>query len=182
MRFRPVRSTKHQTARGLYLVPDRRIPKATHAPAGRTLHLVDLENLMGGPMRGVEMLMEAVLQYQAAAHVATLDHAIIAVNPALALHAGLAWPSARLLSAPGENGADLALVAQVADRNWVAARYDRLVIGSGDGIFASEVAAFRALGVASGVVSQKCRLSRELRREATFVCFIASTDELQSVA
>ena len=32
----------------LYAVPERRIGREAYVPAGRTLHLVDLENLMNG--------------------------------------------------------------------------------------------------------------------------------------
>ncbi len=182
MCFRQIGGTQHQTARSLYLVPARRTPKAAYVPAGRTLHLVDLENLMGGPKHDVELINEAVLRYRAAAHVETSDHVVMAVNPALALAAGLAWPSARLIPGRGVDGADLALLSQVIDRHWIASRYDRVVIGSGDGIFAPVIADFRALGIATGVVTQQCRLSRHLRRIASFICFIESTDELQSVA
>jgi hypothetical protein len=143
---------------------------------------VDLENLMRGPDQGDAGLSDACAQYRDAAPVCPGDHIVVAVNPALALQAGRSWPSARLLTGRGPDGADLALLASVSDRLWTAARYDRIIIGSGDGVFAEVAADLRELGVAVGVVAPEDRLSRRLGRSATFVRALASVPSLQVVA
>lgn len=69
--------------------------------------------------------------------------------------------TARRLVRSGENGADLALL-QVLEQESVAERYDRVVLGSGDGIFAYAAAGLQAVGVDVTVVSRSDALSRRL--------------------
>lgn len=168
--------------RGLYLVPERRVARRRHLPAGRTLHLVDIENLVGGPTGALLGLAAAVARYQREAPVNVGDHVVIAANPGMALEVGTAWPTARLLAAPGKDGADLALLGEVADVVNVAERYDRVVIGSGDGIFADAAEQLRVLGLAVGVVAPFNGLSPRLYRRASFVRLMTPTPNLQIVA
>jgi hypothetical protein len=141
---------------------------------GRTLHLVDLENLMRGPRQPVAEMSASSVGYRSLAPVNDGDHVIVAVNPSIAMDARRVWPGARMLVGFGPHGADLQLLDAIADREWVAARFDRVVVGSGDGIFAPAVIELRQLGIAIGVVSQYDRLSRHLRRTATFVRLLRS--------
>ncbi len=165
-------SEAETTRSGLYLVPSRSFPRFDHAPAGRTLHLLDVENLMGGPRRGRAAPTAAVAAYREAAGVQPFDHVIVAVNHAIAVDAGVSCPGARLLTAGGQNGADLALLAQVADVRRTAALYDRVVVGSGDGIFADALHDLKSFGIPVGVVSLKRCLSLSLARVASFVRFV----------
>ena len=57
----------------------------------------------------------------------------------------------------------------VKDTGWVAARYDLIVVGSGDGIFEVVVRKFRPCGLAVGVVSRRGSLSCVLGATASFV-------------
>ena len=158
--------------RRLYGVPERRIPREKHVPAGRSLHLVDIENLMGGPRGGPAALLRAVSDYREAAPVVVGDHVVVGTNPQLGVVAHASWPSARLVIRGGPNGADMALLAEVENDRWVAARYDRIVVGSGDGVFAEVARTFRRYGLAVGVVSREQSLSYVLARAATFVRFL----------
>jgi len=177
------RTSEADTTRsGLYLVPTRTTPRCQHAPAGRTLHLLDVENLMGGPRRGRAAPAAAVTAYCAAAEVQPFDHIIVAVNHAIAVDTGVSCPGARLLAAGGRDGADLALLAQVADVRRTAALYDRVVVGSGDGIFADTLYALKSFGIPVGVVSVQRFLSLSLARAATFVRFLPEPSLLQLVS
>lgn len=169
MRLSAAGLTAVGNSRSLYLVPDREVPRASYVPVARALHLVDLENLMCGPCQPVGVLRNAVALYRELAPVHREDHVIIAVNPALALEAGLAWPAAQLRIGRGPHGADHELLAAIDDRAWVAARFDRIIVGSGDGIFSAALKDLRQLGIATGVVAPGSSLSRDLRRSATFV-------------
>ncbi|WP_373065396.1 NYN domain-containing protein [Gemmatimonas sp.] len=166
----------------LYLVPERRVPRASHAPAGRTLHLLDLENLAGGPKVAQSELDAAVAMYREAAALSHHDLVVVAVNPALAVAAGRTCSGARVVVRGGPNGADEALLSVVADREWVAARFDRVVIGSGDGIFTELANDLRALGIAVGVIAQAVRVSSRLARAATFVRLFHSDHMLAGAA
>jgi len=109
-------------------------PLESFVPAGRALHLIDIENLMGGPQAGRDAIPLATEGYLATVSMMPDDLIVVATNPHLWLPAKLAWPGALVLSARGRDGADRALISQVADVERIASRFDRLVIGSGDGI------------------------------------------------
>ena len=140
-----------------------------HVPAGRALHIVDLENLMGGPMAGFLPMAKAAAAYYEAVSVGEDDHLVVAVNPCLALDAHDCFPSALLRVRGGHDGADLALLEAIDDAQFVCSRYTRLIVGSGDGIFASAMLRLRLWGLLVGVVSRKCSLSASLRDSASFV-------------
>jgi hypothetical protein len=137
-------------------------------PVGRTLHLVDIENLCGGPFATLEQLEPSVDAYRRAVAVRPGDHVVIACNRGLLLEAGLAWPGARLRVGNGPDGADLALL-DAAVPDYVASRYDRVVIGSGDGIFADRAHELRSAGLVVAVVSRRESLSARLADVAQLV-------------
>jgi hypothetical protein len=168
--------------RGLYVVPDRVVERASHVPPGRTLHLVDVENLMGGPFAGGNAMRESSRRYREAANVGLRDHVVIGCNPALALEAACNWPGKLLVAGRGPDGADLALLEQARDARWVAQRFDRVVIGSGDGIFCDMAAALRSYGVAVGVVAVEGSLSHSLARTAHFIRVLPGPQKLDVVA
>ena len=156
----------------LYEVPRRRIPRAKHVPPGRALHLVDLENLMGGPHAGLVVMRGAIAHYQDAASVTDGDHIVVGVNPVLLPITKAVWPSPRIEPGWGPDGADLALLRWVEDDRFIGARYDRIVVGSGDGIFQGMVKKFRSHGLPVGVVSRKRSLSNALGCAATYVSLL----------
>lgn len=138
---------------------DRRLPD------GRTLHLVDVENLMGGALNGFTSVGSALDDYESAAGLREGDHMVIAAHPAIAFLAKLSRPGRSIRPAHGKDGADFALLrdADVAD---LARRYDRVVVGSGDGIFAETVSRLVAAGVRVQVVSRPRSLAFQLRLAA----------------
>lgn len=164
-----VHTVGRRSDRNLYAVPERRVPRAAFVPAGRSLHLVDVENLMAGPELGDTVLREALVGYRTSAPVSDGDHVIIGANPQLGLAAKTAWPGARLVVRGGPDGADIALLEAVRDVDFIAARYDQIVVGSGDGVFEVVVREFRSRGLAVGVVSLRRGLSYALGTSASFV-------------
>lgn len=155
--------------RGIYVVPERRTPLASHVPADRTLHLIDLENLAGGEFNDAGALRRTWASYQEVVPIRSGDHVILASNPAIGLEAGLLYPQGLLKVRHGPDGADLALLDEVRDRGWIASRFHRVVIGSGDGIFLGLLNDLRRHGVATGVVSLGNGLSWQLSNAAHFV-------------
>ena len=159
--------------RVLYVVPERRIPRLPYAPS-RTLHLLDIENLMCGPMAGSDAIAMTVDAYRTAVPFGPSDYVIAAANPHIVADVVSAIPTALLRIGYGKDGADIALLAEVADVNWIARRYDRVVIGSGDGIFLGVARRLRNLGVAVGVVGVQGRVALGLRETAHFIRYIDS--------
>src|SRR3954453_23319474 len=128
----------------------------------RTLHLVDIENLVGDPMAPAAVVLDVLDRYLDLAGYCDGDHVVIAANPALMARVAFDLPvPCNVHAARGEHGADLVLLAQV-EPNRIAARYDRLVVGSGDGAFADVALAVRDLDTPVVVVARSGCMSNRL--------------------
>jgi hypothetical protein len=130
----------------------------------RTLHLVDLENLVGDPRANGATALATFDSYLELAHWHHDDHVILASNPAFISRVMYDLPvPASVHCARGADGADVMLLS-LAPTELVTKRYVRLVIGSGDGIFAARAATVRERGVGVDVVARadgcSCRLHR----------------------
>jgi hypothetical protein len=92
------------------------------------------------------------------------DHVIVASNPWLISDVAFDIAVAcNVHAVHGSEGADTMLLS-LSPVDFVARRYDRLVIGSGDGAFASRAASVRQSGVAVQVVARSDGCSKRLRR------------------
>src|SRR6266496_2561361 len=132
--------------------------KAVGDRAGRILHLIDLENLVGSADFSREEAARVHRGYVQVAPFGAVGQVILATSHHAAAAAWFGWPAtARRLVRSGQNGADLALLHVLACES-VATRFDRAVIGSGDGIFAHEAARLQAAGVAVTVVTLQAAL------------------------
>ncbi len=129
----------------------------------RTLHLVDLENLVGDPMAGKAEALGALDQYLDLADYRRGDQVIIAANPGMICEVGFDIPvPCNQHAARGKDGADLVLLSHI-EPSQVAVRFDRLVIGSGDGEFADTAIAVRDCGAPVLVVTRRRSLSNRLQ-------------------
>ena len=131
-------------------------------PGPRSVHLVDIENLAGHTAFDAAEVARIAAEFHRTAVVASYDHVIVASSHFTAPPTWLGIPNARRLVRSGANGADLALL-QVIDTEDLPRRFDRVVVGSGDGIFSEPVARLQAAGCAVTVVSRRGALSRQLR-------------------
>ncbi len=116
----------------------------------RTLHLIDLENLIANPGLLRELMFESGSE--------------CALRPVR-----------------GQDAADLYLLAG-APPEWVAKRFGRVVIGSGDHIFATRARMIRNLGVQVTVVSRSDSLSGALQGQGFSIRLFESTTARQEVA
>jgi len=148
-------------------------PLESFVPTGRALHLIDIENLIGGPQAGWDAIPLATEGYLATVSMMPDDLIVVATNPHLWLPAKLAWPGALVLSGHGKDGADKELISQVVDIERTASHFERLVIGSGDGIFEAVARDYTMVGIPVEVVSRRDALSGGLRGEATGVTLLA---------
>lgn len=135
---------------------------------GRTLHVIDVENLAGTAWMTAEEAGWVVQRYRAAVGVADNDLGVIGCNPGAAYDVKPAWPDALLRVRAGENGADLALLADL-DTADVARRFARVVLASGDHIFATAAWALRRAGVVVAVAVGRGALASDLRRVASAI-------------
>ncbi len=133
-------------------------------PSNRTLHLVDLENLVGDPFAPADVVLSTFDRYLDIAEWQPGDHLIVASNPGLMRKVVFDFPvPCSKHNACGRDGADRQLLS-LAPAHHVARRYARLVVGSGDGIFAARAQSARDLGARVLVVARADGCSYRLRR------------------
>ena len=130
----------------------------------RSLHLVDVENLLQNPFcEDVGYIKMTISDYKIASGWQVGDQVLVAANRWLCktLAFSLQTWNCRLFTAEGPDGADLRLLKEGSQEKFLA-RFDQLVIGSGDGIFADVLTLGRKLGLKSVTVSQSSSLSAKL--------------------
>jgi len=133
----------------------------------RTMVLVDLENLCGS---GDPSAIECHWAQNLVATVADDREAqvVVAVSHHAAPVAMFSWQGGRVVLRSGQDGADLALLEVIRDEG-VAERFGRVVLGSGDGIFATAVAELVEHGLVVDVVAPEHSIASSLARVATGV-------------
>lgn len=134
--------------------------------AGRQLHVLDVENLMGGTHFTAAEVSRLRTRYTTLISVAPMAQVVVGASAGQsALAAGVGWTGAGLRMRFGRDGADLALLA-LLEREKVADRFEEVFIASGDGIFAPVAAQLAAQGAMVTVVSRREALARVLRLAA----------------
>lgn len=139
---------------------------ATQLLKKRTVHLVDLENIVGSGDISAAAADHARAVYLASGLVATDDHVIVGISHHNLMAAGLAWSAARHVVRSGPNGADLAL-KDVMVTEHLEQRFGACILLTGDGGFAHSTAALINHGLPVGVVEPKGRLASTLRLAAS---------------
>ena len=137
----------------------------------RALHLVDIENLAGAAVPSLDLVTEVQVRYLACLGFGADDQVVLAASHLGLLNAGLGWPHARYRVRSGKDGADLELIDVLEHEN-VAARFSRVVIGSGDGLFGAAAARLASRGVYVTVVSRRDSLAQGLARVARDVVYL----------
>ena len=151
----------------------------------RRLVLADVENLLGCEPRHAnsalfELAIEALLDR--IGYRVGVDQLVIGAGPLSAVKVfGVRVPH-RLVVRRGPSGADRALVDAIADHCHVAARYDEVVVASGDHEFTSTVAGCSAHGLRTTVVGRGGSISRELAGVADEVVEVPSAQHLVGLA
>jgi hypothetical protein len=136
----------------------------------RTLHLLDVENLTSSCNCTVERVSATASEYLDLFPSTQKDLFVLATSVKNALPGWFGWPtSAQRLMQSGENGADLALIE--------AYRFQRVVIGSGDGIFTELATQLIDLGCFVTVVSRPKCLSRRLSLAVQSVLFLSEIED-----
>jgi hypothetical protein len=125
-----------------------------------TLHLIDAENLAGDPYARRDTTLEVLLKFSRIADYSDGDLAYLAGNRYLLDPVIFDLPlTARSRHASGPDGADKVLLAD-APTDWVCRRFRRLVVGSGDHIFAGLAEAALRAGLAVTIVGRPGGIAR----------------------
>jgi len=146
-----------------------------HINANRTLVLTDIENIHGGTDFTVEDVCLTRRLITSAVALPRDAHVVVAASSGQGLvTAGLGWPDARRVWLAGHDGADLAL-ADVALNEDVVVRFNKVVICSGDGLFAVVARYLQVAGLEVVVVSRPKSLSRALADAAENVVLLSAS-------
>lgn len=147
----------------------------------RTLHLLDVENLVAGRVAG-DAVRTMWNEFVDTVDARWEDHSTVAVSNRNATAAFLALPAGvrRVVGADEPDGADLALIDSV-DVDWVAGRFGRVAIGSGDHIFAALAGELRHRGLEVVQVIGGGRCSTELYRVCTGHLYLPRTRHAAAV-
>ena len=159
----------------------KRVVPVARRGKNRTLHLVDIENLVGEPVAWTDKNVEAVFfEYLQEANWQPGDSLVVASNPGLMgrLAFNLSAIPHRSLCATGPDAADNLLINAVPTE--IADRYGRIVVGSGDHAFTQLLTGLQ--GHASTLVVYGVgRISWELYRSAEHVIRLPSGQTTRSV-
>jgi hypothetical protein len=137
----------------------------------RAMHLIDIENLTGSALPSLADAAHVRAIYRKHVGVGPSDHVVVACSHLAFENAGYGWSDARHLVRSGSDGADSELLDVLYLEN-VAVRFDHVVIGSGDGIFAAAAAHLASRGCHVRVVSRHGHLSTRLRLAAHEVIYL----------
>ncbi|MEE3353959.1 MAG: hypothetical protein VX219_07180 [Actinomycetota bacterium] len=159
----------------------KRVVPVARRGKNRTLHLVDIENLVGEPVAWTDKNVEAVFfEYLQEANWQPGDSLVVASNPGLMgrLAFKLSAIPHRSLCATGPDAADNLLINAVPAE--IADRYGRIVVGSGDHAFTQLLTGLQ--GHASTLVVYGVgHISWELYRSAEHVIRLPSGQTTRSV-
>ncbi len=137
----------------------------------RTLHLIDLDNLVGTPMPSPEQAKLSRLHYMDVIKPKEMDQTVIATSHLGACTHFFSWPPCRRLIRSGFNGADLALLEVWDEIPNSYNRFSEVVIASGDHIFAPFAAQLRKHDITVTVVAPMKYLSFSLKMVANQVIY-----------
>jgi hypothetical protein len=133
----------------------------------RSLHLIDLENLCGSGLPTEQVIATVWTTYRYGVPTSPDDHYIVGASHLCAQRAWFILPTQgvqrRVRS--GKDGAELAILTEL-DLSYAISRYDRLVIGSGDGMFTPAARAAREQGLHVHQVSGVGTCARTLSQAA----------------
>jgi hypothetical protein len=132
------------------------------------MHLIDIENLARGEFDRFE---EAMVDYRRVVFVGRDDQLVVGCDRTNAIAAARAVPGCRLVVGRNADGGERAILA-ASDPADLGARFDRVVIGSGDHLFTALAAAVAGTGAWSVVVSHRDGLARSLALVAHVVTFM----------
>jgi len=132
----------------------------------RALVLVDAENIASVALPSELRCAADRVELRRALGVRETDHVIVASSHRAATAVWWAWPAARRIVKSGPDGADLALLRAV-DVGDVCARFNRIVIASGDGIFTDLAIKLTDRGTEVIVIARKGSISSRLARSAS---------------
>ena len=145
--------------------------KFTSLRSHRAIHLIDAENLVGGPMLSRLDVVRLRDAYSTSVPVGPLDHIVVATAHNSLLSVGAEWRGIRHEMRSGKDGADICL-AEIVVYEHLAERFESIFIGSGDGGLAPFAAHLASQGASVTAVSRIGSLSPRMRLAASNIIYL----------
>ncbi len=155
----------------------------------KTLHVIDIENVLGGPNDDLGLFNQSKNVYQSLVEISSNDHVLLASNPELFLPTLTAWaydqendqwngditssdlfsrfsnltigPNLEIFVRPGKDGADKILNEKAKE---LLDDFDHIVIASGDHYFLNLCSEAMKLGKTIEIISTQHGLSEKLKK------------------
>jgi len=127
----------------------------------RTAFLVDIDNICANGMAPKHMVEAAVSAIHQHYRPGVNDQIYCAATAVAAYFCKATWPGCTVRIGRGPDGSDLCLLRD-GDPKWLISRFDRVVIASGDGIFATLAAELIAAGIQVEVANGLSKVSHKL--------------------
>jgi hypothetical protein len=142
----------------------------------RKLISVDLENMLGGSMStaSAQEVSACYINLRTAIGTTDLDHVVIGVHPRWAFLARSVDASARIVTRPGRDGAELRLIEALEDVTFLRRRYDEVVIASGDHRFLETIMSLNDAGVPTVVAGYYGAVAKVLQLAARHLVWLPS--------
>lgn len=140
----------------------------------RKLVLVDLDNLLGcDPRRaGASSYRQAYADLVERVGIEATDLVVIGVPPHAAWEARAVAPAARIVTRSGPDGAEIRLLHELADADFVERRFTEVVVASGDHRFVDAIAILNHRDVITTVAAIPTQLSTRLRLVAQHLVWL----------
>ena len=137
----------------------------------RQIHLVDIDNLTGGPTKDPFIHRQVREWYDFHSDRQERDLCFVAASHYSAFSATKAWAGAKMIWASGVDGADLALIRIVEETSFLNIR--RVCLGSGDWIFKFAFSPFLKMDVNLAICCREDSFSKSLHRFTDDVTFLS---------
>jgi hypothetical protein len=125
----------------------------------RTAYLLDIDNLCGAPMASDAQVRQVLDTFTSQYQPGKQDQVYCAATAKAAYAVKFQRPGFTVHVGRGKDGSDLRLL-DIGDPQWLKQRFDRVVIGSGDGIFGPLVQTLTELGIQVEVICGHGAMSR----------------------
>jgi hypothetical protein len=149
------------------------LPQKKRALQGRRLVVVEIENIARGALRTRAHASWARRLITEAVALERDEQVIVGVSHGSVLVTWAAWPETRIVTAPRPGGVQRALL-EILQGERIAGRFDKLVLASGNGIFADAIAELGGDGVEVTALAWPESCSKRLRMAAARTHFLGT--------
>ena len=131
----------------------------------RSVYFLDIDNLCGAPLASEAQVRDVILAVERQFSIGPSDLIFCAATAKAATFVKFFRPAFHVQIGRGKDGSDLRLL-ELADPQWLKSRFDRVVIGSGDGIFQPLAIELANLNIRVEVTSGHGAMARSFREVA----------------